>query len=459
MLQIYNSLTKQKESFVPLKPGHISFYVCGITVYDYCHIGHARTMVAFDVIVRYLRVSGYQVTFVRNITDIDDKIIKRAQENNEPYTALTERFIHAMNEDAKALGIVNPDHSPRATDYIPHMIRMIETLISKGLAYSAENGDVYYEVAKFPHYGQLAHQNLEQLQAGIRVDIVDIKHNPLDFALWKLAKPGEPAWDSPWGAGRPGWHIECSVMASELLGAHFDIHGGGVDLVFPHHQNEVAQSEGAHDCQFVNYWMHVGHVQVNEVKMSKSLNNFFTIRDVLKQYSPEIVRYFLVASHYRSPINYSAENLESAKHALGRFYTALRDLPVKPSQDPADFVARFNVEMDDDFNTPAALAVLFEIVREINRLKAEEQIAQAASLAALLKELAHPLGILQQAPEEFFKGEADAEFSQQVEALIEKRNQARREKNWAEADRLRDQLAERGISLDDTASGTIWQKR
>lgn len=456
-IRIYNTLTKQKERFEPIKPGHIDLYVCGMTVYDYCHIGHGRMFVVFDAIVRYLRAIGFKVAFVRNITDIDDKIINRANENNEACSELTERFINIMREDTDALGVLPADHEPRATQHIPQIIALIEKLIEKGFAYVAENGDVYYDVAKFKDYGELAHQNLEQLQSGIRVDVLDEKHNPLDFVLWKLAKPGEPKWDSPWGEGRPGWHIECSAMSTELLGQPFDIHGGGVDLVFPHHQNEVAQSEGAQGCQFVKTWIHSGHVRVNEEKMSKSLGNFFTIRDVLKQYDAETTRYFLLASHYRSPINYSNENLDSAYQALLRFYTSLRDLPDAKEKDTDNFEQRFNDAMNDDFNTPVAFSVLFDIAREINRLKDENKIDDAAKLGVLLKRLGGVLGFLQQDPEQFLKGNIDQDFAEKVEALIAKRNAARKEKNWAEADKVRDELTKMGVSLEDTAEGTLWR--
>src|SRR3989338_8604678 len=457
MLQVYNTLTRQKEKFIPIQPGHISLYVCGITVYDYCHIGHGRMFVVFDAIVRYLRARGYQVTFVRNITDIEDKIIHRSKENNEPYEALTTRFIQAMHEDAEALLTLKPDAEPRATQYIPQMIKMIEELIKNSFAYIANNGDVYYDVLKFKEYGKLANQNIEQLQHGIRIDVLDEKHNPLDFVLWKLDKLGELRWKWPWGEGRPGWHIECSVMSTHLLGQPFDMHGGGMDLVFPHHQNEIAQSEGAHHCRFVNYWVHFGHVRVNEEKMSKSLNNFSTIREVLAQYDAEAVRYFLLASHYRSPINYSKENLESAYQALLRFYTALRGLPHAQEKDTDHFEERFNAAMDDDFNTPVAFAVLFDVVREMNRLRDENKIEKEAQLGALLKRLAGILGFLQCQPESFLKGDIGKEFATKIETLIAKRNAARKGKNWSEGDKGRDELTKLGIGIEDTASGTIWR--
>lgn len=460
MLKLYNTLTRQKEVFQPICPGKIGLYVCGMTVYDDCHIGHGRMLVVFDMIVRFLRAQGMNVTYIRNITDIDDKIIKRAHENGEPIAALTERYIARMHEDEKALWNLSPDQEPRATEYIARMLTLIQQLLDKGCAYIADNGDVYFDVARFTHYGELAHQDLEQLQAGIRVDVLDVKRNPADFVLWKLAKPGEPEWDSPWGKGRPGWHIECSAMSMHCLGEHFDIHGGGVDLVFPHHQNEIAQSEGATGHRFVNYWLHNGHIQINQEKMSKSLGNFFTVRDVLSQYEGEVVRYFLLASHYRSPIHYSDENLESAHSALDRLYTAIRGLPEVEEGDVASFEKTFLEAMNDDFNTPVALAALFELVREINRLRQEGNRDEAAKKAAGLKRMAGILGLLQRAPEDFFKGQnSDALDVSQIEQLIEERRMARVEKNWAEADRLREKLTELGIAIEDTAQGTLWRRQ
>lgn len=467
MLQIQDTLTQKKESFKPITPGKVGIYVCGMTVYDYCHIGHARMLVAFDMVTRYLRSRGLEVTYIRNITDIDDKIIKRAQENNEPYTALTERMITAMHEDLQALGVLPPTKEPRATEYVPQMIELIKTLMEKNYAYIATNGDVCYHVHKFKNYGELAHQDLEKLRAGARVEVDNTKQDPLDFVLWKLAKPGEPSWESPWGAGRPGWHIECSAMSLDCLGEHFDIHGGGLDLSFPHHQNEIAQSEAATGKKFVNYWLHNGFVQINKEKMSKSLGNFFTVREVLAQYKPEVVRYFLIASHYRSPVNYSIENLDSAHAALERFYIALRGIDTS-SQDLIsahseiqkilkDFEDRFNAVMDDDFNTPEALAVLFDIAREINRVR-EKDMQEAAQLAALLRRLGGILGILQQDSEEFLRAGTSEQEAQKIEALIAARNKARAEKNWAEADRVRLALTALGVSLEDTAQGTIWRR-
>lgn len=459
MLHIYNSLTRAKEPLKPIHPGKVGLYACGMTVYDYCHIGHARVMVVFDMVSRYLRSQNYQVTYVRNITDIDDKIINRARENKEEITALTERFIKAMHEDERTLGVLPPDYQPRATEYIPQMIALIQKLIDQDYAYVAKNGDVYYRVNRFAHYGELAHQDLENLRAGARVEVLDAKQDPLDFVLWKLAKPGEPTWDSPWGNGRPGWHIECSVMSTELLGRHFDIHGGGLDLIFPHHENEIAQSEGAYQEKFVDMWMHVGYVQVNMEKMSKSLGNFFIIRDVLANFNAEVVRYFLLASHYRSPINYSTENLNSAGEALERFYTCLRGLPEAVEMTNEKYIQQFNAAMNDDFNVPVALASLFDLTREINRLRDEGNIDHAAGLAALLKRLGGILGLLQQSPEEFLQAGINHEEARQIESLIEGRNEARRQKNWAQADKLRDQLLEMGVALEDGSKGTIWRKK
>lgn len=459
MLKLHNTLSHTKEEFKPITPGKINLYVCGVTVYDLCHIGHARMLVVFDMVTRYLRDRGYEVNYIRNITDIDDKIIRRANENNESYTALTDRMIVAMNEDLSALNVLPPSNEPRATEYIPHMVSMIETLIANGHAYVASNGDVYYKVDQFKSYGELAHQNLEDLCSGSRVDVETAKHNPLDFVLWKLAKPGEPAWTSPWGEGRPGWHIECSAMSLNCLGEHFDIHGGGLDLVFPHHQNELAQSEAATGKKFVNYWLHNGFIQVNKEKMSKSLGNFFTIRDVLAEFSGEVVRYFILASHYRSPVNYSTENLQSAHSALERFYITLRDLPASDVRVDANnpYLIRFNQAMDDDFNTPEAFAVLFDLAREINKLR-EDNLQQAAALGAVLKQLAGVLGILQADPNSFLKAGTNTDEAAKIEALIAARNKARDEKNWAEADRVRKELTDAGVMLEDTASGTIWRK-
>ncbi len=462
MLEIYNSLTREKVPFVPIEPGRVRMYVCGMTVYDLCHLGHARVMVVFDVVYRYLRALGLEVTYIRNITDIDDKIIRRAEERGEPIGDLTERFITAMHEDAEALGILPPTQEPRATAHMDEILEMIATLIAKGHAYRADNGDVYYSVGSFEGYGKLSGKDPADLRAGARVEVGEAKRDPLDFALWKAAKPGEPAWASPWGPGRPGWHIECSAMSTCALGNHFDIHGGGADLQFPHHENEIAQSEGATGEPFVNLWMHNGFVRVNEEKMSKSLGNFFTVREILERYRPEEVRYFILTSHYRSPLNYDDEHLDNARGALTRFYTALRGLPGSPRPEGTDtFRERFNAAMDDDFNTPEALAVLFDLVREINRVR-EDDPPRAAALGAELRALGGILGILQADPEAYLRGEglasagglADAE----IEGLIAERIAARKARDWSRADAIRDRLAAAGILLEDTPAGTTWRR-
>lgn len=459
MLHIHNSFTDKKEPFVPIEPGKVRMYVCGMTVYDYCHLGHARVMVVFDTVVRYLRASGYQVTYVRNITDIDNKIIKRAAENHESIDSLTGRFIAAMHEDERALGVLPPDIEPRATQSIAQIIGMVQALLDKGYAYRAENGDVYYDVSRFARYGELSGKRLEDLRAGARVEVDEAKDDPLDFVLWKAAKPGEPAWDSPWGPGRPGWHIECSAMSACHLGEHFDIHGGGMDLKFPHHENEIAQSEAVTGHKFVNFWMHNGFVQVNEEKMSKSLGNFFTVREVLKHYTPEVVRYFILGSHYRGPLNYSTDNLDNAKAALERFYMALRGLPPVDVQDGGDDEQRFKSAMDDDFNTAEALAVLFDVAREINRIR-HDNPAGAAHLAGVLRRLGGMLGLLQADPEVFLKGIATTSglTVQEIDQLIANRDAARKSKNWAESDRIRDWLKSQGVVLEDGAGGTAWRR-
>jgi cysteinyl-tRNA synthetase len=459
MLQIYNSLTKEKETFTPIEPGKVRLYVCGMTVYDYCHVGHARVLVMFDVVVRYLRARGFDVTYVRNITDIDDKIIKRASENGETIDALTARFIDAMHEDADQLGVLRPDQEPRATRHMGEIIRMIETLIARGFAYAAPNRDVYYRVRSFPHYGQLSGKSIDDLQVGARVEADESKDDPLDFVLWKAAKPGEPYWDSPWGQGRPGWHIECSAMSTCCLGNHFDIHGGGLDLQFPHHENEIAQSEGATGEKFVNLWMHNGFVRVDDEKMSKSLGNFFTIREVLKKYDPEVVRYFILASHYRSPLNYGDESLEQAKSALTRLYTALKDLPQASAPTASDHERRFNDAMDDDFNTPIAVSVLFDLARDINKLRADDP-TQAAVLGALLCRLGGILGILQRTADDYLKAGSTAGGLSDVDidALIAQRIAARKAKNFAESDRIRDELKAKGVILEDGPGGTTWRR-
>ena len=456
-LSIYNTLSKSKEPLKPLEDNHVRLYVCGMTVYDYCHIGHARVMVAFDVVARWLRFRSYKLTYVRNITDIDDKIIRRANENGESFQTLTNRMIAAMHEDETRLNVLRPDMEPRASDHVPGMHAMIQTLIDKGYAYAPGNGDVYYRVGKFDGYGKLSRKKIEDLRSGARVEVGEAKEDPLDFVLWKAAKPGEPSWQSPWGEGRPGWHIECSVMSNCCLGETFDIHGGGPDLVFPHHENEIAQSEAANEKPYAMAWMHAGAVRVDGEKMSKSLGNFFTIREVLEKYHPEVVRYLLVSSQYRSSINYSEDNLKEARGALERFYNALKGLPVAEPAGGSEFVERFGAAMDDDFNTPEACAVLFDMVREVNRLKDADMDA-AAALAARLRELAGNLGLLQLDPDMFLQaggsGKVDAA---QVEALIKARLQARADKDWAESDRIRDELTAMGVVLEDGKGGTTWR--
>ncbi len=479
MLKIYNTLTRDKQDFKPITPNEVRMYVCGMTVYDYCHLGHARVMVVFDMVYRWLKASGYDVTYVRNITDIDDKIIKRAAENKESIHTLTQRFIEAMHQDADALGVQRPDHEPRATQFVPQMLDMIAKLEANGLAYQAADGDVNYAVRKFDGYGKLSGKSLEDLRAGERVDVAENKHDPLDFVLWKHAKDSEAdevKWDSKWGKGRPGWHIECSAMGSELLGKHFDIHGGGADLQFPHHENEIAQSEGAHQCQFVNFWMHNGFVRVDNEKMSKSLGNFFTIREVLKKYDAEVVRFFILRAHYRSPLNYSDVHLDDAKGALTRLYTALKSNPPQPSlirEGAAEYssspdkgrpggvavdwstphATRFKAAMDDDFNTPEAVAVLFDLANEVNR-------NSSLVAATQLKALSGVLGLLQRDPQEFLQGEAneggldDAAINARIEARIA----SKKSKNFAEADRIRKELLEAGIVLEDAAQGTTWRR-
>lgn len=451
-LKIHNSLTRQKEVFEPLQAGKVRMYVCGVTVYDYCHVGHARCYTVFDMVVRYLRARELDVEYVRNITDIDDKIIRRATENGESIDALTQRFTRAMHEDFDALGILRPDSEPRATEFIPEMITMIETLIANGKAYAANNGDVYYDVSEFPGYGKLSGKKLEDLRAGARVEVDEAKQDPLDFVLWKATKPGEPSWDSPWGKGRPGWHIECSAMSRKALGDYFDLHGGGMDLKFPHHENEIAQSCGAHDTPFVKYWMHNGFVNIDEEKMSKSLGNFFTIRDVLKHYRPEVIRYFLLASHYRSPLNYTDDNLDKARSALERLYLALRGPCI--DDDASEYTQRFFDVMDDDFNTPQAVAVLFELATAINSSSDENEKSKRRGE---LKKLGGVLGLLQQDAEEYLRG-GDSSDDARIDDLIAARNAARKERNFAEADRIRDQLVSEGIILEDGVQGTTWRR-
>lgn len=463
MLKIYDTLSQTKKEFKPIESGKVKMYVCGITVYDYSHIGHARTFVSFDVITRYLRFLGYDLTYVRNITDIDDKIIARANENGEDFSAVTQKFIKIMHEDFQALGMAEPDIEPKATDSIAEIIQIIQQLIDNGFAYQGKNGDVYYDVPKFADYGKLSKQNLEALQAGERVGVASDKNSTMDFVLWKMAKPDEPSWDSPWGKGRPGWHIECSAMSKKCLGESFDIHGGGSDLQFPHHENEIAQSEAANGCHFANTWIHTGMVQVDKVKMSKSLDNFFTIRDVLKQYRAETVRYFMLSSHYRSQLSYGEDNLESANAGLERLYLALREIDLSnlPAIDVnADSVVKFKQAMDDDFNTPEAVAVLFELAKALNRSKKEGD-SKTLQLAATLIELGAVLGILQQNPQEFLTSSlagAEQQDDQLIEQLIVDRNNARVAKDWAKADEIRDKFNEMGIVLEDKDGKTTWRR-
>jgi cysteinyl-tRNA synthetase len=459
-LKVYNNLTRQLEAFVPIDPQRVRMYVCGMTVYDFCHIGHARVLVVFDVINRYLRhlYGDAHVTYVRNITDIDDKIIARANDNDEDFNELTGRFIAAMHEDADALGVARPDQEPRATLHMAEIIEMIEQLVKKGHAYPASNGDVYYDVSSFDSYGKLSGKNPDDLRAGERVAVDEGKDDPLDFVLWKSAKPDEPSWDSPWGKGRPGWHIECSAMSVHALGEHFDIHGGGLDLQFPHHENEIAQSEGACGCKFVNYWLHNGFVRVDNEKMSKSLGNFFTIRDVMGRYDAEVIRYFILTSHYRSPLNYSDQHLDNAKAALTSLYNSLRgiDLVGAMAADDNDYSHRFYAALDEDFATSEALAVLFELAHEINR---QRTTGNATGLAHQLRQLGGMLGLLQREPEQFLRGASSGGPSdEEIETLIEARLEARRNKEWAESDRIRDLLKEQGIVLEDGPQGTSWRR-
>ena len=462
MLKIYNTLTNQKEVFKPIDPSKVGIYVCGMTVYDFCHMGHARVLVMFDVITRHLRRNFKDVKYIRNITDIDDKIISRAIENNEDIFSLTKRFIDAMHEDEIALGVISPDIEPKATDSIEQMINMIELLIKNRLAYQGKNGDVFYSVRKFKNYGKLSGKNLDDLESGARVNIESNKEDPLDFVLWKMAKPNEPKWPSPWGDGRPGWHIECSAMSTHFIDDHFDIHGGGMDLTFPHHENEIAQSEGATGCKFVNTWMHVGFVNINDEKMSKSLNNFFTIRDILEKYDGETLRYFLISSHYRSPLNFSSTNIDSAKSALKRLYTATRGLSDNVginyvSNNNLDYEDRFNSALNDDFNTPIAISILFEIAKQIN-VERLNDLKKANALSQLLKKLANFLGILEYDADEYLKQGSELSENEILDK-ISKREQARLSKDFAMSDQVRDELLEFGIILEDTADGTTWRRR
>ena len=456
---IYNSLTGKKQTFKPITPNEIKIYVCGQTVYDVCHIGHARSMIAFDMAVRYLQTRGFNVIYVRNITDVDDKIIKRANENGETCDALTERSIDLMHKDESDLQLLKPTHEPRATQTIQPIIAIIQKLIDENVAYIAGNGDVCFEVRKFNEYGKLSKRDIEKLISGSRVDINEGKKDPLDFVLWKLAKPNEPQWDSPWGLGRPGWHIECSAMAAEILGQPFDIHGGGMDLKFPHHENEIAQSEAAFHTTFANTWMHVGLLNVEGEKMSKSLNNFFTIQEVLEKHSVEAIRYFMLSSHYRSPVNYSVENMIQAKQSLMRLYVAIRGLDLDSvANSGLNAFPEFIAAMDDDFNSPIAIAVLFDKAREINRLREVGDSAQATQLAFQLKKCAAIFGFLQTDPELFLQGDVSDDFSATVEKLIVDRVSARKNKDWAEADRIRDELQKLKVVIEDSGTTTSWRK-
>ena len=462
MLKIYNTLTSQKEVFKPINARSVGIYVCGMTVYDFCHMGHARVLVIFDLITRHLRRTFPEVKYVRNITDIDDKIINRAIENHEEIYSLTNRFIEAMHEDEIALNILKPDVEPRATDSIEQMYSMIGSLIEKGFAYQGENGDVYYSVRNFKNYGKLSGKNLNDLEAGARVEIESDKRDPLDFVLWKMAKPNEPKWPSPWGDGRPGWHIECSAMSTHHLGNHFDIHGGGMDLTFPHHENEIAQSEGANNCSFVNTWMHVGFVNINDEKMSKSLNNFFTIRDVLEKYDGETLRYFLISSHYRSPLNFSDGNLTSAESALTRLYTAIRGLSASTKAMNQvsmhfDYEKRFNEALDDDFNTPIALSILFEIAKHANTERKNDK-DQAGALSELLKKLGNHIGIMQHEADDYLKRGIELSDAK-IDEKIRQRESARASKDFEMSDQIRDELLALGIILEDSINGTTWRRK
>ena len=459
MISIYNSLTQSKEELRPIEAGKLSIYVCGLTTYDYVHLGHARMLVAFDVIVRYLRASGLDVTYVRNITDIDDKIINRAAENDELFSDLTDRFIKYMHEDERALAVLPPDQEPRATAHIEQMVSMIETLIRDDFAYRADNGDVYFSVSNFAGYGKLSKKKLDELLDGARVEIGELKKDPRDFALWKSSPDDGVGWDSPWGYGRPGWHIECSAMSTCCLGENFDIHGGGSDLMFPHHENEIAQSEAATGTTFANVWMHNGPLRVDDVKMSKSLGNFFTVREILEKYDAEVVRHLLIASHYRSPINYSEQSLQQSISVLERFYNALKDLDISHAKALAHsrYEKAFHQAMDDDFNTPEAFSVLFELVKEINRQK-PEKLDYASQLGALLVRLGGILGLLQSTPEEFLRGNVTTEVdAEQVEQLIAARDRARADKDWKTADEIRAQLAAMNVVVEDGADGSGWR--
>ena len=461
MLTIYNSLTRRKEKFEPIEPGKARMYVCGVTVYDYCHIGHARMILVFDMVARYLRFRGYEVNYARNITDIDDKIINRALANGEPFQALTERFIDAMNEDFAALNVMLPDQEPKATEHMEQIVGMIALLLDKGLAYRAGNGDVFYDVSAFEDYGKLSGKSVDELRVGARVEPQEEKDDPVDFALWKAAKPGEPAWDSPWGQGRPGWHIECSAMSTHCLGDDFDIHGGGQDLQFPHHENEIAQSRVANSKFFAKVWMHNGFVRVDDEKMSKSLGNFFTIREVMARYHPEVIRFFILSSHYRSPLNYSDGHLDEAKAGLTRLYTALRAVDsAAPGAVLPECQQRFEQAMDDDFNSREAVTVLHEIAGELNKLE-DKSTARAADFAATLTHLGGALGLMQLPPAEFLQGRPGtlSLSPAEIEKLIQERADAKARKDYAAADRIRERLSEKGVALEDGAGGVTWRLR
>ncbi len=454
MIKLYNSLTKSKEIFSPIEKEKVKMYVCGMTVYDLCHLGHARVLVVFDLINRWFMAHGYDVTYVRNITDIDDKIIARANEQKVSIGELTEKYIDEMNQDISALNVLNPSYEPRATQHIDGMIKMISNLIDKGFAYQADNNDVYYSVEKFKGYGKLSGKSLKELKAGNRVEIDHAKENSFDFVLWKSAKTNEPSWDSPWGKGRPGWHIECSVMSNQILGQHFDIHGGGQDLQFPHHENEIAQSEAANDCQMANYWIHNGFVKVDDEKMSKSLGNFFTIRSILEHYDAEVVRFFILKAHYRSPLNYSDKHLEDAKIGLTKLYLTIRDFKgelISKIDWNQPYANKFKQALDDDFNSSEAISILFELANEINKTNSSE-------LLILLKSLAQILGLLSKDPEHFLQGK-NSKDDVDIELMIKKRNDAKKNKNFQEADDIRANLLEKGILLEDTPEGTIWRKK
>ena len=459
MVNIYNTLTQRKEPLQPLEPGKVRLYVCGMTVYDYCHLGHARMLLAFDVVVRYLRFSGYDVTYVRNITDVDDKILARAVENDEPFTAVTDRYITAMHEDEAALSIIRPDQEPRATAHIDQIVSMIEKLLVSDHAYRAENGDVYFSVSSFPDYGKLSKKKPDELLEGARVEIGELKRDPRDFVLWKAADDNAVGWDSPWGYGRPGWHIECSAMSTCALGDTFDIHGGGSDLMFPHHENEIAQSEAATGATFAKLWMHNGALRIDDEKMSKSLDNFFTVREVLATYKPEIVRHLLISSHYRSPINYSQQSLGQSVKAVGRFYHCLKDLDLAAAKTLTNsrFEKAFRCAMDDDFNTPEALSVLFEMVSEIHRIKGEDP-ALANQLGALLVRLGGSLGLLQAEPAAFLQHSVEADLDKaEIDRLVAERVAARASQDWRRADEIRDQLSALNVVIEDSVGGSTWR--